>query len=108
MLGSVLAVVQVLVGVDMFMRGWQLVWLHIGIAVVLLVILLACIPLSRGSGRVRRHVIITLALLLIQGAVGLDMFMRGDGGIRETMHWVFGFATLGSYIGTASIARRHA
>ena len=104
--GAILSVVQFLIGVDLFMRGWALVWPHVGIAVTLLAILILVVLKSSEARRVRRHGVITLILLVIQGAVGLDMLTRGATPMMEGIHWLFGALTTGSFLATWSIARK--
>ena len=106
-LGSVLSVVQLLLGLDMFFRGsWAFVWPHLGLGLVLLATLAAALVKSKPYRRVRMHVAVTLVLLVVQGLIGLDMFMRGAALLFKHIHLVLGFLTAGSYIGTYMIARR--
>ncbi|MEM4417005.1 MAG: hypothetical protein QXD32_02990 [Nitrososphaerota archaeon] len=105
--GSVLAVLQVLLGAANRFVGPAFVAIHVALAVILLGLLLAALLSARGVRRVMRHTVITVVLLLIQGAVGLDMLFRGSPGpLSEGLHWAFGFLTAGSYVGAWLVARR--
>ncbi|HIQ30112.1 MAG TPA: hypothetical protein EYH45_06075 [Candidatus Caldiarchaeum subterraneum] len=108
LIGVILALLQFLLGVDMFMRGVTLntLYMHIGLAIILLVTLVVAVVKSRPFRRVRMHSAVTLALLVIQGLIGIDMITRGATETMETLHWVFGVLTLGSYVGTYAVARR--
>jgi hypothetical protein len=105
--GSILAVLQVLLGAVHMFIGPIFVVIHVVLALILLVLLLAVLFSARGIRRVMRHTAITVALLFIQGAVGLDMLFRGSAGpLSEVLHWVFGVLTAGSYVGAWMIAGR--
>jgi len=93
-----LGIIQLLIGVDMFFRGWSLLTFHIIIAIALLGTLL--ISLYFSSGRVRRHIIVTVILVLVQGSLGLYMVFTGSSIIEEIIHWSLGIAIIGSLIGT--------
>ncbi len=90
----------------MFLRGRSYIWEHIGIAVLLVIVLIGGFFKVRRERVMRRHIVITLIVLLIQGSFGLDMFAREVSSLTQTLHWILGFATVGSFIGALSVSRR--
>jgi len=108
LIGVILTILQILLGVDMFLREVRLttLYIHISVAVILLITLAVAVVKSKPYKRIRMHSALTLVLLIIQGLIGIDMITRGPAEIMENLHWVFGLLTLGSYIGTYAIARK--
>ena len=107
LVGSILAVAQFLMGAANRLIGPVFLIIHITLAVVLLALLILTLYSQRGVRRVMRHTLITVVILLVQGAVGLDLFMRGGvNPVGELLHWIFGAATAGSYVGILAIHYR--
>ena len=108
LIGVILALLQVLLGFDMFLREIRLttLYLHISVAVILLITLAVAVVKSKPYRRVRLHSALTLVFLIIQGLIGIDMITRGTAEIMEILHWIFGLLTFGSYVGTYAIARK--
>lgn len=105
--GSIIAVIQVLLGAANRIVGPVFVLVHVTLAVILLILLVVTLFSASGIRRVLRHTLITVVLLLIQGAVGLDMLFRGfSSPLSVVLHWFFGFLTAGSYVGAWLVAGR--
>jgi len=94
---------QIGIGDMMARLGWVLMPLHIALGMAILAVVAVLMRVGKSVTSIRLISIVTLLLLVLQIAVGFDLFFRGVTETIETIHQLIAYVIFFSSLATLGI-----